>query len=272
MRLAVENYPSRSESNTDNFLAWIKEKTLVPTNTVIIGVYNNVTMLEEGGDGDPVYDHIVPVVGVGSDRPLSGATAAQYFTDDTITISDNGLYTPIGDTPGHSPNNPSGSALYTNNVYYWQNDRSDANKDSSHYYDVYSAPIVQIASDPANSILNWGTAVTGFVDTTSDAALRAVPVQVSVSADGEGLQNEAHLHAPPAATAMTLTATAQLAPGIAYTAYGYAEVPTGDFHDHAAQAAWIEQISSESSRAWSMTIPLMTDQTLVIRVVPLDAP
>ena len=130
MRLKAEDYPGATETNTNDFLAWIKSH-LLADETVIIGVYNNVPMLGESGSGDPIYDHIVPVVGVGSNHPLSGSSASTYYNDDIITISDNGLYTPItNDVPSNSPENPAESALYTFNVDDWQNYRAGANTTS----------------------------------------------------------------------------------------------------------------------------------------------
>ncbi len=279
MRLTVEDYSNGTESNTNDYLAWIKQH-VIADDTVIIGVYNNVNMLEEGGVGDYTYDHIVPVVGIGSNHPLSGADASTYYSDDIITISDNALYTPTGDTPGHSPENAAGSGLYTFNFYDWQNLRAGANEGST-TYDLYSAPIYHTYPAPHGLTVNWGTAVTGIVDDTPGGKV-AIPVTLEPSLDTEGLQNGASLPAAPAAMSpFTLTAKARPAAGVAYNVYVYDsfDVPTGRFNDtsgpHYRPPA--TTIPSTHRGEWTWNLPgsgtsLTTADTRIVRVVPVDAP
>ncbi len=272
MRLKAEDYNGSVETNTNDFLAWIKSHVLADE-TVIIGVYNNVPMLGESGSGDPIYDHIVPVVGVGSNHALSGSSASTYYNDDIITISDNGLYTPItNDVPSNSPENPANSALYTFNVDDWQNYRAGANTSSSDTstYDLYSAPILI-----SGSVQNYGTAVTGIIDDTTGGPA-AIAVELTSNVNNEGFQDQAVLSSAPAGTPMTLTATAHPVIGTVYNVYVYADfadVPLGDFNTAAASASHAPDyvIPAANGGVWSQTISLQTDETRIFRIVPVTA-
>lgn len=283
MLLTTVDYDNTSESNTNEFLSWIKKRFLLG-DTVIIGVYNNVPMLDEQGvgAGDPTYDHIVPVVKIGSDHPLDENDPTTllppwtYYNSDIITISDNGLYTPVTDNvPGNSPENPARSAFYTFNFYDWQNYRAGANTylgDPSTYH-LYSAPIFR-QSGPAVS--NWGTAVTGIVDTTTGGPV-ALRVKLTADKDNEGFHNQEYMHTEPAGTAMTLTATAKPEPGTAYNVYIYesfADVPTGNFNTAAVAAGKTPDhvIPTTNSGTWSHTLHITTADTRIYRIVPVGAP
>ena len=275
LRLEVEDYDWNAETNTNGFLSWIKQKFLAG-DTVIIGVYNNVPMLGESGDGDPVYDHIVPVVGIGSDHPLdgpdpvSGDPAWTYYNSDIITISDNGLYTPVtNNVPSNSPENANESALYTFNFYDWQNTRAGANTTSSDTstYDLYSAPIF------GPGVKNFGTAVTGIVDRTTDGR-PAIGVELTSSVNNEGFHNAAELRVEPAGTHMTLTATANPTPGVEYNVYIYdnfADVPDGNFYTEAVGSGRTPDyvIPTTNTGTWTVALPILTSDTRIFRIVPV---
>lgn len=284
MRLTYTNYDGSGETDTDDFLAWVKEQVLKDdgARTVIIGVYNNVFMLGEntadGGAfrGDGTFDHIVPVVALGSNQPLTGSHASTYYAGDLITISDNGLYTPlVDDVPSNSPENPARSALYTFNVDDWQNYRAGANEPHTGgtTYDLYSAPIY--TGQGSHQVQNFGTAVTGIKDTTPGGSV-ALHLDVTTSRDNEGFQDEATLSAAPTPLAMDLTVTAKPVHGTSYNVYMYDEfgdVPSGSFNTAATDAAQAPQwvIPEDNSGSWSQTISTTTDKTHIFRAVPVDA-
>ncbi len=67
-----EGDPSPPQGTTDDFFVWIKNH-VVAGFPVIIGIFNNEYLLYGDTDpnaGDPEYDHIVPIIGVGSYSPL----------------------------------------------------------------------------------------------------------------------------------------------------------------------------------------------------------
>jgi hypothetical protein len=100
MRLEAVEFPSATQTSSHQFLNWIKDNFL-RGRVVIIGVFNNGIALEEWTgrtDGDSEYDHIVPVLQLGSDAPFS-EHPDRYRLRDVVTISDNGLYGPVGDPP-----------------------------------------------------------------------------------------------------------------------------------------------------------------------------
>ncbi len=254
------NHPS-----TQNFLQAVKSEFLAGK-VVIIGLYNNVNMLGETGNGDPDYDHIVPVVEFGSNHPLTGTDAQTYYPDDTITVSDNGLYTPNPDSapnvPGNTPNNPAGSALYTYGVEAFPKSRSQANEGQS-VSNLYSLSL---------ETEKFGAAVSGI------QAGIAVPVRLTSDVNNEGFHNGGANglmpSAPPALIPnINLTAKADLETGVAYKAYVYDDfdVPTTDFNSpvNAAKAISVIAIPAGAPRAWSTTLTnIPSNATRVVRVVP----
>lgn len=267
MRLKATAINTTSQS-TASYLAWIKQQ-VVSGNSVIMGVYNNVNILGESGSGDPYYDHIVPVIGIGSQQPLSASSAGTYFASDTITISDNGLYTPHPNSdpnvPGNTTNNPAGSALYTYEFGKFQKTRAQANAGYS-LADLYSV---------RKSAPNFAASVSGVVDNTEGGPV-TVPVSLTPSVNNEGFQNEDYMHAAPATSPLTLTANVQIPDQTkAYNLYRYdsfSSVPRSNFNANADRAAQSWTIAANSGATVSKTITTTTGSTQVFRAVPVGAP
>lgn len=96
MRLKAVAWDSVTTQNADKFLAWVKGNVLSGY-PVIIGVYENFSKFDDSEDedaGDNEYDHIVPVIGISSTKPVTHPTA--YYAEDVVTFSDNGLWSPDG--------------------------------------------------------------------------------------------------------------------------------------------------------------------------------
>lgn len=267
MRLKATAINTTTQS-TASYLAWIKQQ-VVGGNSVIMGVYNNVNILGESGNGDPDYDHIVPVTGIGSQQPLSGSNASTYYSSDTITISDNGLYTPHPNSepnvPGNSANNPAGSALYTYEFGKFQKTRSQANSGYS-VADLYSV---------RKTAPNFAASVSGVVDNTEGGPV-TVPVSLTASVSNEGFQDEDYMYTAPAASPLTLTATVQIPDqSKTYTLYRYdsfSDVPRLNFNANADRAAQSWTIAPNSGATISKTIATTTGATEVFRAVPTTAP
>ena len=266
MRLDASAINTDSQS-TSTYLAWIKEH-VVAGDTVIMGVYNNVNILGEDAPGDPYYDHIVPVVRVGSQQPLLGTNASRYFANDTITFSDNGLFTPHPNTqpnvPGNTPNNPSGSTEFTYEFGTFQKTRAQANKGSS-VADLYS--IREFAP-------NFAAAVTSVIDETVGGPV-TIPVSLTSSTNNEGFENQTNLYAAPNATPIILTAQVKIPDQSQhYTLYRYDSfdaVPTSDFNTNGANAAQSWNISAGSGPTFSVNVPATSGDTQVFRAVPTTA-
>ena len=249
MRLAATAFDSARQRTVPEFLQWAAER-FVAGDAVIIGVLNNTTILNEPGPGDREYDHIVPVFGIGSDRPLGPATPAHYRAANTITISDNGLHT-IG------PNYP---FLYTSSFAHFPLTRNQANAPGGPVYSLRAWP------------KNYGTAVSGVLDPDGVT----IGVRLTASSDGEGLQNQPIMRRPPAAKPITLTAHVSIPDAAtAYRVYLYDQfdqVPQRDFNAKSgnAIASWL--IPAGTGSRWQVSIKAMSDQTRVFRAVPVTAP
>ncbi len=246
MRLEGRPYGNESQASAAQFLAWVKDRFL-RGDAVIIGVFNNTRLLNEGGKGDPDYDHIVPVFGIGSARPLSGEG---YHPTDTITISDNGLHTIGRNIP----------YLYTYSFASFPRTRTQAN--------ALSGPLYSLRSTPPS----YGIAITGVLDPDRVT----IPVRLTSSAVGEGVQDEAVMRTPPPAKSITLTAHVRIPdPSRAYRVYLYddfTQVPMRDFNARASRAIRSWTIPTGSGSSWSVTIRALSSDTRAFRAVPVSAP
>ena len=274
MRLNLLSYDSANGASTPAYLAWVKQHFLAG-NTVIIGVLNNVTMLGEYPPGDTEYDHIVPVMGIGSDQPFTAENAATYFPTDTLTISDNGLYVPRGkNVPGNSSGNPRGSSLYTYPFAEFQKTRAQANKGRG------ANSLYSVAMATGTSLGNYAVAVTGVTDNSPGGPF-VVPVALASTSNNEGFPTADPMAKPPAAKRTTITATVTI-PDVtqAYRLYQYTRfsvVPRGSFNAAAAARP------ADVARSWDIpagsgstfTVQLQnvsTAGTYVFRAVPVSAP
>ncbi|MEX1209500.1 MAG: hypothetical protein WEA35_01355 [Candidatus Nanopelagicales bacterium] len=248
MRLSAVTFDSRTQRSTQEYLRWIKGRFL-RGHVVIMGVFNNVTTLGETPPGDAQYDHIVPVMGIGSQSPLR-RDGVRYHRSDAITISDNGLYN-VGPTYPY---------LFSYRFSDLPMTRSEANRPGGALYSLRPTPP------------NYATAVTGIVD---DEGV-TIPVRLTSDANSEGTWNVTVGKQPPAPTAITLTAHVSIPDdGVAYNVYLYddfADVPTRGFNAAADRAVQTWQILAGSRSTWRVTINAMSDETRVFRAVPVTAP
>lgn len=250
LRLATVEFPSSSQRSTQQFLRWVKARFLAG-DVVIIGVFNNVNTLGEPKSlADPDYDHITPVMGIGSGRSLALAEdGRRYYGSDNVTISDNGLFT-VG------PNYP---FLFTYRMNDFMLTRQQAN--------ALGGPVYSVRSTPAN----YGTSVTGVLDPEGVT----IPVRLTSTLYGEGIQDQARLAKPPPALPMSLTATVTIPDTTrSYVVYLYddfASVPATDFNAHADRAARSWRIPAGQGSTWQVTLGALTSDTLVFRAVPESA-
>ncbi len=251
MRLQAAEFPNRFQLSTEEFLRWIKKNTL-DGRIVIIGVFNNGIILEEWTrrwDGDPSYDHIVPVLGWGSKSSLS---QLRYFASDVITISDNGLYGPTGTPPEYQ-------FRYSFRLKDFPGNRFQANKPNG--------PVYMLRNRPRN----YGIAIEGVLD----PGKVTIPVRLTSSLDHEPDMPH-HSNVPPAPVPLTLTATVTLPnSAVAYKLYRYdnfTKVPTANFNALADQAVESWDIPANSGPTATVTIETLTDQRVIFRAVPVDAP
>lgn len=245
MRLRASEFDHAAQQDTQEFIAWTK-RCLLAGYVPIIGVFNNGIILDEwhGSDeGDPDYDHIVPVLGWASDAPLD-MNDGSYRWDDVITFSDNGLYGPIG-VPERYP------LLFFYEAASFQGTRQQANNPEG-------PPIYMLKNTPQN----YGIAIEGIKDL--DGA--CIPVRLSTDTD----------HEPETPRDIQLTVTVELPdPDVAYNLYRYddfARVPVAGFNAAARDAVEVEQIPAGSGPTVVKNLTVESDRTVVFRAVRASAP
>ena len=283
MRLDAEGFdPMQHEDQSDQyagvFLSWVKNRFLTGSR-VIIGMFNNTGLLQESGSGLSRYDHIVPVMGIGSAQPLEqdddpGNHAdyqQKYYGTDQLTIGDNGLFGPFAPSgpnwgAGNTVTNPQGSTLYSATFDGVQKSRAQANAEGAACPFPGSitnacAPWVYSIYDNATNKGNYAVAISGIADDTPGGPV-ALPVSLASSINNEGQQpgdSNGNMRSAPAGLAMSLTATASgLKAGQAYNVYLYtdfASVPTGSFNTNAAQATQSWKVTA-SGPTWTLTLPV----------------
>ncbi|MBV8489277.1 MAG: hypothetical protein JO199_02015, partial [Candidatus Eremiobacteraeota bacterium] len=243
---------------TPQFLVWVKQQVL-RGNPVIAGVYENAVVLGSAKP-DGQYDHIVSVIGVGSNHPLS-ANGTTYRPDDYLIFSDNGLYGPNPPNtlpysqlpPFYYPNTWNGGGGYPDVDTYanyafgaFQKTRKHASASQS----SYSLPVNSKANGYPG---NFGLAVTGVMDYSHET----LPVSLTVSPVleypyvSEGSASNPSPTAPPAMPIALTVKVSGLVAGAKYELYEYdgtpsepfARVPNGQFNALAAVA----------TNSWSFT-------------------
>jgi hypothetical protein len=236
---------SYSDTNVQHFLTWVKSHVL-QDHIVIIGVFENTAVFgSDAGDAD--YDHIVPVMGWGSNHPL---TDPSYYADDVIYFSDNGLYTPDNpDVSVFTMSYPIGTFAQT---------RKNANSKTGGVYSVNGAPT---KADP-----NFGIAITGIVDEHNDC----LPIALTSNVNYESPEIKEGSNTRPTPMSMQITATVSgLTSGQAYNLYQYNNfdvVPSTGFNGHASSAIAKTPFTATGS-TFSKTVTVMTNEYAIFRAV-----
>jgi hypothetical protein len=244
MKLDAEAFPSAQQTSTPQFLTWVTSMVL-RDRPVIVGLLLNMRRSDGQLPGDAEYDHIVPILGI-TTRTEQSATNVAYRPTDTVTFSDN--------------SGASATGIFTASFRGIQRSRTAANRAAAPLYSLLNRP------------MNYGIAVSGVSDPTHVT----IPIRLTSSSDGEGVQDQRWLDTPPPAQPLTLTATVTIPdPSLAYNVYLYddfTKVPMSNFNASAGNAIQQWTIPVGSSSTWSQTISAMSDQTRVFRAVPTTAP
>jgi hypothetical protein len=239
--------PSRTESG--RFLVWVKEHVGLGQ-PVAIGIYMNQFRFYHKHNpraGSPQYDHIVPVIGVGSDQ--LGEKGA-YFQNDKIMFSDNGEW---------------GSLRHAQ--YFFSYRFEDFTK-TRREANAPNGPIYSLASKARD----FGVAITGVIDRDHET----IPVRVATNLNDELPQivEGSSRRPPPEPLVLTVTISGMKA-GATYNLYRYNQlsaIPNGGFNAHAADAQQIWIITGSASGRFVMTEKIMSDEVAAYRAVPAGAP
>jgi hypothetical protein len=248
MRLETESFYEQTQRSIQGFFSWVKSQVR-RGRPVIVGVLNNVRILGEDLPGDALYDHIVPVIGWGSHRPLD-VHPNRAHRREVLTFSDNGLFGAAGQAPPF---------VFSYRLGHLPKSRAAANRRDGAVYSLRDRPP------------SYGVAVTGVADLDRVT----VPVRLTASLDGEPIMPDGS-DVPPTPVPLTLTATVTLPdPGVAYRLYrydGFAAVPAARFNASAELAAESWTIPPGSGATFVVEIATMSDATVVLRAVPASAP
>ncbi len=251
MRLETIAWKTAKQKTTSEFLLWIKSQ-LLQGHPVVIGLFMNQYLFygdKTKNAGDPDYDHIVPVTGIGSSYPFT-ANTVNYYPSDTLFFSDNGLWAPKN-TPIYS---------FSSTFGQFPKSRTNANLPKS--------PVYSLNNDASN----YGLAVTGIKDKdgqTARVTLTASP-NSEIPAISEGSQN------PPSPSQLTLKVTVAIPnQSLSYNLYLYDSfeaVPDSRFNAGASQASKIWRIPAGSGSSYVLNLTLSSDKVAVFRAVPATAP
>jgi hypothetical protein len=249
MHLKAIAWDTSAEKNTRQFLTWIKQNVLKGY-PVIIGIYTNEYLFYNKKNpkaGDPDFDHIVPVFGIGSHHSLN---RTDYYDDDVIYFSDNGLW-------GNSSYPP---YIFSYPFALFQANRSQANAKNGSIYSL------------SNSGSNYGIAIAGIIDLNGDT----LPIRVDTNLNDEKPEIENGTNFPPDPMPLTLIITlSHLELHILYNLYRYHDlelVPDSHFNAHAAQAYEKWQIQIDEGSTFVMTQQIQSDEVAVYRAVKATAP
>ncbi|MFM0286921.1 hypothetical protein [Paraburkholderia megapolitana] len=249
MHLKAIEWDAAAETDTNSFLAWVKQNVLA-SYPVIIAIYTNRYLFAGSSNpnaGDPEYDHVVPVTGIASKHPLT--RPATYFGDDVITFNDDGHWTPKGKP----------SYVFSYSFGDFQKNRAQANAPTG---SVYSLP---------NNGTNYGIAITGVIDRDNET----VPVRLTVNRNYEKPDIKPGSGLRPASMPLILKVEVSgLKPDVAYKLYRYNRmdaVPDGAFNAHASQADKQWDIYIAAGSTYVVTETIQSSDVAVYRAVAADA-
>jgi hypothetical protein len=247
MHLNAATWNTASESNTNQFLTWVKQNSLSGY-PVAIGIYTNEFLFYGNSNptaGDSSYDHIVPVTGV-----TSSVSASRYSSNDIIYFSDNGLWG-ITNPPPYNFSYPFGS---------FQASRIQAN--------AKTGPIYSLANDGSN----YGIAFTGVMDLNGDTY--PVRVDTNVNYENPFIKNGSNTRPPSMPLVLTITVS-DLQPNVLYNLYRYndlSKVPNSNFNANAGNAYQNFPIQISSGSSFVMTQGISSNEMAIYRAVKASAP
>ena len=250
MHLSATAFNPTKQPTSTAFLTWVKSNVTAGY-PVVIGVFMNQSRFYGTTNlnaGDTEYDHIVPVTGITSTRPVTGP--ATYYADDVITFNDNGLWTGTNGQPQNT---------FSSTFSTFATTRQKANAKTAAVYSLKNGA-------------DYGIAITGIIDGSRET----VPVRLTTSVNAETPVMVDGSTTRPAATPVTLTITvSSLKPGTTYTLYRYnsmANVPDSNINANAAKAAQKWTITIPSGSTYTMTQTINSNEVAVYRAVPVGAP
>jgi hypothetical protein len=254
MRLKYEQWNNDSGSSED-FLVWVKHH-VSQNHPVIIGLLNNEYIFEGDTDpdaGQPDYDHIVPVTGIGSfTTPIDDG---KYHGNDRVYYSDNGFYT------------PNGPPIYNFDVDFdgFQLTREEANNPNGPVYSLLKCP-------NSGQIPNYGIAFLGIEDDENVT----FPVKVATNLNYESPEIKDGSDAAPTPSRLTLTITVEnLASSSVYNLYFYddfTKVPTKDFNANANLAKTKFVIHTQEAGSYTLQTSIMSNDIAIFRAVSATSP
>jgi hypothetical protein len=235
---------------TQDFLEWVKENVLLGR-PVAIGVYMNQFRFygtRNPNAGSPQYDHIVPVIGIGSYHPRD---ERGYFPDDVISFSDNGEW---------SSSRREAKYYFSYTFGAFQKTRREAN--------AHRGPIYSLTDDHQD----FGIAILGVQDGDNET----LPVRVTTNINYEHPQIAQGSGKRPAAEPLVLTVTASgLTQGDKYNLYRYKtleSIPNRSFNKYASKASEKWTITGRAGGKFVMTEKIMSDEVAAYRAVSANAP
>jgi hypothetical protein len=259
LRLKHEIWPG--DKSTEDFMLWVK-KHVLQGHPVIIGVFNNITLLNEEnvlGNGDSEYDHIVPVLGFGTDNKK------EFSNKDVILLSDNGLYTPGNSIPFYHQfrMKPDDKIV---GAYPFLGHRKAANNFNGNIYSV-----LKLKSGLQKNKQNYAIAITGVKDQSNET----LPVRITTNLNYELPAIASDSNKRPKAMDLDLRITVSgLTPNTKYNLYEYNDennVPIAKFNKHAGKASKKHKIKVTKGDTFTMTMPIKSKQKVFFRAVATDA-
>ncbi len=218
--------------DTESFLSWAKAH-VIAGHPVIIGVMNNEYLFYQKTDtnaGSHQYDHIVTIVGWGSNKPLHQKTV---YDDDVILLEDHGVYA------------QNTTVVPDSTVQYWfplkksyfLGNRKLANSqtDPNRVYTLLNLPSNQYKGKNKDSLrYNYGLAITGIADQAKETLPVRVVSNINYQVPVVG-STKKDIAAPDAHEIVLSVTISGLKSGVSYQLYRYSDngqVPLKSFNQN----------------------------------------
>jgi hypothetical protein len=248
LRLKFETLTSQ---DSRSFMQWVKHR-VASGYPVIIGVLNNVNKLGENPPGDPEYDHIVPVIGFGSNEALT----ENFDPTDKILISDNGLF-----YPGNDPVPPDDVTYYYEyEMQHFFSDRENANNPKGNLYSLLELPKYEAPGGKCN----YAIALMGIMGQEETFPVR---IQTDLNYEAPPIVDGSSVRPSPISLVLTITVSG-LTAGTDYNLHHYNEakdVPLKNFNAHPGQR--VQKINISSGTSFTTTLSIKSSDKVFLRAV-----
>ena len=234
-----------------DFIAHQRTKVVYAITTTVI-LYGN----KNSNAGDANYDHIVPVIGIGSSHPLDD----KFYENDHILFSDNGLVTNNGNNPA-IPKNNNVPYYYHYSFEEFVGSRKKANELNGNIYTLVNLP----KNERGDSIFNYAIAITGIM-----GEKETLPIRIKTSLNYEAPKMKNNNRRPESMLLELNVTISKLKEGKEYIVYRYdneENVPSENIKENPRDYVSKFRFKNDCGKKYSYPLHIRSNEKFFLRCV-----